>query len=69
MLKKPHSLTELVKNTQLKMLKTLNKRVIIIWMNNIKPKMIPVRKEMLENTLWRKMKKIYSSQKDKCHQN
>ena len=50
--KKLHSLTELVKNTKLKMLKTLNKKLIIIWMNNIIPNMIPVRTEMLENTLW-----------------
>ena len=27
---KPHSLTELVKNTKLKVLKTINKRLIII---------------------------------------
>ena len=52
MVKKPHGLTELVKNTLSKMLKTLNKKIIIIWMNNITPKMIPVRTEMLENTLW-----------------
>ena len=31
---------------------SLNKKLIIIWMNNITPKMIPVRTEMLENTLW-----------------
>ena len=43
MVKTPHSLTALVKNTELKMLKTLNKRLIIIWMNNITPKIIPVR--------------------------
>ena len=52
MLKKSHSLTELEKSTWLKTLKTLNKKLIIIWMNNITPKMIPVRTEMLENTLW-----------------
>ena len=44
-----------------KSVKNTKKKLIIIWMNNITPKMIPVRAEMLENTLWKQMKKIYSS--------
>ena len=49
---KPHSLTELVKNTSLKMLRAPSKKLIIIWTNSSTSKMTPVRMEMLENTLW-----------------
>ena len=42
------------KKNLVKMLKSLNKKLIIIWMNNKTPKMIPVRcrVEVLEKTLW-----------------
>ena len=49
---KLHSLTGLVKNNLLKMLKTLNKRLIIILTNSMTSKMIPVRTEILENIIW-----------------
>ena len=49
---KLYSLTGLVKNNLLKMLKTLNKRLIIILTNSMTSKMIPVRTEILENIIW-----------------
>ena len=35
-----------------KSVKNTKKKLIIVSMNTITPKMIPVRTEMLENTLW-----------------
>ena len=45
---KPHSLTGLVKHNFLKMLKTLKRKLIILWTSEV----IPVRTEILEKILW-----------------
>ena len=61
---KPHSLSEIVKNNKLEMLKMLKRRLIILWTNNITSKVIPVKTEMLGNILWYQMKKVTSARKE-----